>query len=159
MVSLSDAQWKELCTLVKTQSPAEAGLDENPTGWGLPAGKALVRKLYIVHTHTHKLYTALKTWSVAHFPQDTTPLDFDQDYYDYINSNIGREVRRREMEHMARQEPINDQPYNHDDARALKAMQKEIEEIRKNVTTHPDLPLTVKKRGPNIQHKKQRRRR
>lgn len=159
MVSLTDAQWRDLCAIVTTQSPAEAGLGEKHTGWSLPAGKALVRKLFSVHTHTHKLYTALKTWGVAHFPQDTTPLDFDQDYYDYIDSDIGREVRRRELENKAKQAPINDQPYNHDDARALQAMQKEIEEIRKNVASHPTLPTPLKKRGPNFQPKKKKRRR
>lgn len=159
MVSLSQAQWKELCSIVTAQSPAEAGLGEEHTGWSLPAGKTLVRKLFKVHTHTHKLYTALKTWGVAYFPQDTTPLDFDQDYYDYINSDIGREVRRRELEHKARQAPIHHQPYDHDEARALQAMQKEIEEIRNNIARPPTIPPPVKKRGPNFQPKKKRRRR
>ncbi len=159
MVSLGQAQWKELCSIVTAQSPAEAGLGEEHTGWSLPASKALVRKLFKVHTHTHKLYTALKTWGVAHFPQDTTPLDFDQDYYDYINSDIGREVRRRELEHKARQAPIHHQPYDHGEARALQAMQKEIEEIRNNIARPPTIPPPVKKRGPNFQPKKKRRRR
>jgi transposase len=159
MVSLSEAQWRELCAIVTTQSPSEAGLDAKHTGWSLPAGKALVRKLFNVHTHTHKLYTALKSWGVAHFPQDTTPLDFDQDYYDYINSDIGREVRRRELEFKARQTPIHHQPYDHEESLALRAMQKEIEEIRKNMAHPPAFPPPMKKRGPNFQPKKKRRRR
>ena len=159
MVSLSEDQWRQVCTIVTAQTPAEAGLGEKHTGWSLPAGKALVRKLFNVHTHTHKLYTALKSWGVAHFPQDTTPLDFDQDYYDYINSDIGREVRRRELEFKARQTPIHHQPYDHEESRALQAMQKEIEEIRNNIARPPTIPPPVKKRGPNVQPKKKRRRR
>jgi hypothetical protein len=132
-------------------------MGEKHDGWSLPAAKELVKQLYGVATHTPKLYSTLQDWGVAHFPKGVEDQHFDQDYYDYINSDIGRAVSRREKEHKAKFEQVNQRPYNHDDSRAMQAMQLQIEAIEAKVTSTPDLPMAVKKRGPKFQPKKKRR--
>lgn len=95
---LKDEHREFLRHVVHNQTPAEAGL-KGFAGWTMKAARELLRTKYQVHFSHTQVLAALKSWDKLHMPMPMEEdLGFGQDYYDYVNSPIGQEIRRREQE-------------------------------------------------------------
>lgn len=99
-------QLQALRALVTSKTPAELGLTQF-SGWNYRSVQAAMRQLCdvrLMQFEAEQFLTDCGLPIVAVAPsRRRVEEQFDQDYYDYINSDIGRQVRERAKEAEARE--------------------------------------------------------
>ncbi len=102
---LDAQQLEQLRTIVTTQTPAEAKIPGDHPGWTAKAARALVKRLFGRGSQAAQLHDRLRAWGV--FKSDYIPMDLypemSPELKAYLESDIGKEVTRREQEWIAKE--------------------------------------------------------
>jgi transposase-like protein len=153
---LDAQQLAQLRAIVTTQTPAEAKIPGVHLGWTGKAARALVKRLFGRGSQAAQLHDHLRTWGV--FKSDYIPMDLypemSPELKAYLESDIGKEVIRREQEWIAkekerfelegpqkkklgrpRKEPLPAPPDgdHEDDNISLEDMERSIKEMQKTM--------------------------
>jgi transposase len=153
--SLNPEQFEAVVALVNSKdTPSLAGLKykRQPDRWTPVSLRALISRKYRIRLDSGQFALLLDRLGV---PQNQRPAgvndeDFDEDFYAYVDSPLGREVARKEQEMLERdRELIREQP-----APPLKSPGKQRGSIAKPVAGDN---MKAAKKGPNFQKPKRRK--
>lgn len=110
-IRLTTAQQKHIRDIISAnENPSAAGMRvaKKDNHWFLETAVRLIRREFRITPPNSHVSDLLRSWNVRVTPPTGTDrIGFSQDFYDYINSDIGKEVARREAELKSKWEKEN----------------------------------------------------